>query len=411
MMDLPGPKIRLGELRDAVKLNPGEEVHFTTETVVGNSTELPINYVNLPREIEVGGRIFINDGFVEIRVTSIDDDYEGFSGIVISGGEILSYKGLNCPGTRLTLRPPTENDVKGIGLGIELNVDWFAMSFVRSRRDVEKTRKAIQENGGDQPIVSKIEHGEAVKNIDEIIQASDSVMVARGDLGVELPPWEIPLLQKQIILKARDGGKPVIVATQMLDSMRNKPQPTRAETSDVANAIIDGADAVMLSDETAIGAFPVESVKVMSRIAQTIESESQPQRMIEKRENVSIPDTIGRLVTEASENLLSAAIIVITRSGFSARMISKHRPKARILAVTKDPKIAGRIRLHWGVEILETEWTQDRNELIRRAVLDSIEKGVLTEKDDIIIASGSDLEAMGRTSRIEILRTEDILKI
>ncbi len=200
LFDLPGPKIRIGEVDGSFALTPGDEVHFTTQPVVGDEKELPVSYGNLPREVSVGGSIFINDGLIEVRISSVDDDLKGFTGEIVSGGEVVSHNGVNAPGARLSMRPPTAADLEGIDFGVEI-CDWFAISFVREGDDVERTRQAVARAGGDQPIISKIEHKEAIGNIDGIIEASDGVMVARGDLGIEVPPWEVPLLQKRIIDK------------------------------------------------------------------------------------------------------------------------------------------------------------------------------------------------------------------
>lgn len=408
LADLPGPKIRVGEVDGRVMLKPGEEVHFTTKHVVGDDRELPINYGNLPREVLVGGSLYLNDGLIEVKVASIDEDLQGFHVRVVSGGEVTSHKGVNAPGASLSLRPPTDRDVSGIEFGVELEADWFAISFIRDRRDVENTRDVIGRAGGDQPIISKIEHRDAIDNIDEIVEASDGVMVARGDLGIEVQPWEVPLLQKQIIARCNRVGKPVIVATQMLESMVINPRPTRAEASDVANAILDGADAVMLSEETAVGLYPIEAVKVMNNISVAVE-EQAPHREAGLEKGVPIADVIGSLASRAALTVEPAAIIVVTRSGFSARMVSKHRPKTRILAVARSPKVSRRMRLYWGVEPLDVVWTDDRDELLIRAVEDGLEKGLVGRSDAVMIVSGSTLEAPGRTSTLEVLRIEDIL--
>lgn len=409
LIDFPGPKIRVGEVDGPIMLRPGDEVHFTTQRIVGDLRDLPITYGDLPREVHAGGSLFLSDGLIEVRVTSIDDDLQGFNGRVVSGGEVVSHKGVNAPGAALSMRPPTEKDLRGIEFGVEVSGDWFAMSFIRDRGDVENTRRAIERAGGDQPLISKIEHRDAVENIDEIIDASDGVMVARGDLGIEVPPWEVPLLQKQIIAKCNGAGKPVIVATQMLESMVVNPRPTRAEASDVANAILDGADAVMLSEETAVGLYPIEAVKVMNRISLTVEQQAPRHEAEQPEEGVPIPDVIGGLVSRATETVRPSAIIVVTRSGFSARMVSKHRPRTRILAVAKSPKVGRRMRLYWGVEPLDIVWTDGRDELLIRAVERSLRKGLVGREDVVMIVSGSTLEAPGRTSTMEILRIEDIL--
>jgi len=407
LVDLPGPKIRIGRVEGSVRLVSGDIVHFTTQDVLGNRDELSVSHPGLPLEVSVGGSIYINDGLIEIGVVSIDESLEGFTGRVVSGGEVTRFKGVNAPGAQLSMRPPTEADLEGIAFGVEF-CDWFAASFVRERGDVERVKKAIEEAGGDQPVISKIEHREAVENIDEIVAASDGVMVARGDLGIEIPPWEVPLIQKRIIGRCNEAGKPVIVATQMLESMVVNPRPTRAEASDVANAILDGADAVMLSGETAVGLFPVEAVKVMNKITQTVE-EKAPRIHLERMVEGSIPDVIGQLASQAARAVGPAAIIVVTRSGFSARMVSKHRPRTPILSVARIPEVNRRARLYWGVEPLDVEWAADRNELLVRAVRASVEAGHLARGDSVMIVSGSTLEAPGGTSALEILNVEDIL--
>ena len=407
LVDLQGPKIRIGRVEGRVRLVPRDRVHFTTKDVLGNGSELSVSHPGLPLEVSLGGSIYINDGLIEVRVVSIDKSLEGFTGRVVSGGDVTSFKGVNAPGAQLSMRPPTEADFEGISFGVEF-CDWFAASFVRERGDVEGVKRAIEEAGGDQPVISKIEHREAVENIDEIVEASDGVMVARGDLGIEVPSWEVPLIQKGIIKRCNEAGKPVIVATQMLESMVVNPRPSRAEASDVANAILDGADAVMLSAETAMGLFPVEAVKVMNKITQTVE-EKAPKAYADHPVGGSVPDVIGQLASLAARAVEPAAIIVVTRSGFSARMVSKHRPRTPILSVTRSPGVNRRARLYWGVEPLDVEWADDRNELLVRAVRGSVEAGFLTRGDSVMIVSGSTLEAPGGTSALEILSVEDIL--
>ncbi len=409
LVDLPGPKIRLGEVGGPVWLRQGDLVHFTTEHVVGNKEELPVSYEKLPGEVRVGGSLFINDGAIEVRVVSIDGDLRGFEGRVLSEGEVASNKGVNTPGAALSLRPPTDRDLLGVEFGVEAGADWFAFSFVRDGRDVDNCRRAVAGVGGDQPVISKVEHGEAVENIDEIVEASDGVMVARGDLGIEVAPWEVPLIQKRIIRKCNEAGKPVIVATQMLESMVSSPRPTRAEASDVANAILDGADAVMLSEETATGLFPVEAVRVMNNITLTVERRAPRRRPRYPSEGQPIADVIGGLASLAAAAVNPPAIIVVTRSGFSALMVSKHRPNTRILAVARDERVGRRMRLYWGVEPLDVEWTEDRDELIVRAVERGLEEGKLGMGDAVMVVSGSTLEEPGRTSTLEVLKVGEIL--
>jgi len=408
LVDLPGPKIRLGELSKPIVIEDGASIHFTVDDVVGTKSELPINYENLPNEIHLGGHLFINDGIIDVEVTCIDSDKRGFTGRIISGGEISSRKGINAPGAKLSQAPPTKKDLEGIQFGVEMDCDWFAASFIRSKTDVEAVRASIIEIGGDQPIISKIEHGEAVYNIAEIIESSDGIMVARGDLGIEIPPWEVPLLQKKIIEACNLKGKPVIVATQMLESMMHTPRPTRAEASDIANALLDGTDALMLSGETAVGKYPVEAVRAMNSISWVV------QEQISKRGNgglkgLPLTDVIGDLASRAVEAVEPAAILVVTRSGISALMVSKHRPKASILTVAKDPRISRRMHIYWGVKPINVPWTDDRDELIIRTVNRSLELGYISRRDIIEIVSGSSLIAPGRTTTLEILKVEDIL--
>jgi len=408
LVDLPGPKIRLGELAKPLMLTEGQELHFTTNNVIGNEKELPVSYDLLPCEIISGGHLFINDGIIDMEVTTVDPDKKGFNAKVVSGGEVSSRKGINAPGAELSLCPPTPKDLAGIQFGVEVDCDWFATSFIRSAKDVEAVRKAIKTAGGDQPIISKIEHGDAINNIAEIIDASDGIMVARGDLGIEIPPWDVPLLQKKIIEACNIKGKPVIVATQMLESMMQNPRPTRAEASDVANALLDGADAVMLSGETAVGHHPVETVKVMNSIGQVIQEQISKRNQADMK-GLPLSDIMGDLASRAVESVEPSAIFVVTRSGFSALMVSKHKPKTTILSITKDPRINRRLHMYWGVRPLKIPWTEDRDELIIRGVKRALELGYISRKDVIEVVSGSTLIAPGLTTTLEILKVDDIL--
>ncbi len=407
IVDLPGPKIRLGELDKTYVLEEGDRIHFTTQPMIGNKREMSVSYDKLPSEINVGGYMFINDGIIELEITGLDQDLKGFDAVVSSGGDVSSSKGVNAPGASLSMKPPTVKDLTGIRFGVEMDCDWFAASFIRDASDVEAVNEAVSDAGGDQPVISKIEHGDAVRNIGEIIEASDGIMVARGDLGIEIPPWDVPLLQKKIIAACNRLGKPVIVATQMLESMTHAPRPTRAEASDVANALLDGADAIMLSGETAIGRHPVEAVRVMNNIGWVVQEQITHRESSERGD--LLPNIIGDLAAQAVEAVEASALIVVTRSGFSALMVSTHRPKARILTVSKDPRVSRRMHLYWGVEPLKVPWTDDRDELVIRAVKTSIEEGYIHENDVISIVSGSTLIAPGLTTTLEILSVKDIL--
>ena len=408
LVDLPGPKIRLGQLEAPVELVEGQEVHFTTDDIIGDAEEFPVNYAKLPSEIQEGGHLFINDGIIDFEVMKIDADRKGFTVRVISGGVASSRKGVNAPGAKLSLSPPTEKDIEGIKFGVDVECDWFAASFVRSKKDVDAVSAAINREGGTQPLISKIEHGDAVHNIKEIIEASDGIMVARGDLGIEIPPWDVPLLQKKIIEACNHKGKPVIVATQMLESMTENPRPTRAEASDVANALLDGADAVMLSGETAVGRYPVETVMTMNNIGAVVQEQIHKKEHEEMR-GMPLTDIIGDLATRAVDAVGPAAILVVTRSGMSALMVSKHRPRATILTVAKDPKISRRMNMYWGVKPIAVPWSDDRDELIIRAVNEGLKREYFYRNDVIQVVSGSTLIAPGLTTTLEILKVEDIL--
>lgn len=410
LVDLPGPKIRLGELPAPIVLEEGQILHFTTKNIIGDSNTLPVSYEKLPSEVMLGGHLFINDGAIDVEITSIDEDLKGFSSIVVSGGEVSSRKGINAPGAKLTLKTPTVKDLDGIRFGVDVDCDWFAASFVRTRSDLESVREAIHNFGGDQPIISKIEHRDAIYNINEIIDASDGVMVARGDLGIEIPPWDVPLLQKKIIEYCNQKGKPVIVATQMLESMTQNPRPTRAEASDVANALLDGADAVMLSGETAVGRYPIESVRAMNNIGWVVQ-EQITKRVDTGYKGLPLTDVIGDLAARAVEAVEPSAILVVTRSGISALMVSKHRPKASILTVARDPRISRRTHMYWGVRPIEVPWTDDRDEMIIRSVNVSLDQDFISPTDVIEVVSGSSLISPGLTTTLEILKVEDILKL
>ena len=408
LVDLPGPKIRLGHFEAPIQVVEGQEIHFTTEPILGNAKNFPVNYGKLPEEVQVGGHLFINDGIIDVEVTGIDKDMKGFNVKVVSGGAVSSRKGVNAPGANLTLCPPTPKDLEGIQLGVELGCDWFAASFVRSQNDVEAVRNAITRAGGDQPIISKIEHEDGVHNIAEIIEASDGIMVARGDLGIEIPPWDVPLLQKKIIEACNITGKPVIVATQMLESMIENPRPTRAEASDVANALLDGADAVMLSGETAVGKYPLEAVQTMNSIGSVVQEQIHTKEKMEMK-GLPIKDIIGDLATRAVDAVEPAAILVITRSGKSALMVSKHRPRVLIITVAKDPKISRRMNMYWGVKPIHVPWTDDRDDLIVRVMKEGLKRKLFYRSDIIQIVSGSTLIAPGLTTTLEILKVEDIM--
>jgi len=387
LFDLAGPKIRVGEMNENVVLQENTEVILTTAKIQGTATMIPQLYEELPCRVKKGDTIFIDEGLIQLSVVEIPNEEEIVCQ-VITGGLLRSRRGINVPGADL-IRIPTMKDYKDIKTGIKLGIDYFGLSFVKTREDVERVREIIHDHGEDIPIVSKIETLEATKNFDEILTASDGIMVARGDLGVELLPEKVPLMQKLLIKKCNATGIPVIVATQMLESMIENPRPTRAEASDVANAVLDGADAVMLSGETAIGKYPVQTVKVMNLISSIAEKEI-PHKHIIETESPSAAEVIGECVHLAADKLKLDAILVSTKTGFSSRMISKFRPKPPILATTPYESVYRRLALIWGVIPLLMGGIRDSpDELAYEAVKSAVEAGLLTRENMIIYIAGS----------------------
>jgi len=388
-------------------LREGDAVRFTTENVVGEGLTLPVNYDRLPAEVRPGGRVFINDGLIELTVLKVDGDLRGFDAKVVSGGEASTHKGVNAPGASLSVRPPTEQDVKGIEFGVQAGIDWFAASFIRSRGDVEAVKEAVDAADGDQPVISKIEHGEAITNIDEIISASDGVMVARGDLGIEVPPWEVPLLQKRIIAKCNEAGKPVIVATQMLESMVENPRPTRAEASDVANAILDGADAVMLSAESASGQHPIEAVAMMDRIIREVEKDPYYRKLVDANHlppQATSADAICAALRDAAHTVSAKATITYTSSGFSSMRAARERPEAPILSLTPNASTARRLALVWGVHSVWTNETTDINTMTELACKTALHEGFARPGDNVVIAAGVPFGQPGTTNMLRIAK-------
>ena len=352
LQDLQGPKIRTGALKDhaPITLESGSHVTITPRPIEGNPTLISTTFPGLAREVESGTRILLSDGLIELRVVGVrgkDVDCE-----VVNGGQLGEHKGINLPGIALTIPALTEKDRADLEFGLERGIDMVAVSFVRSADDVRLVKRLIADHGGEVPVIAKLEKPQALENLQEIFEAADGVMVARGDLGVEMPPEKVPVIQKRVIRGSAQWRKPVIIATQMLESMIENPRPTRAEASDVANAIFDGTDAVMLSAETATGRYPREAVAMMSRII--VEAEEHlpdftlPRRRRD-RHSLTVAEAICESISHAAEDLHMGAIAVFTESGNTARMISKYRPKAGIYAFSQAPAVCNRMNLLWGV--------------------------------------------------------------
>jgi pyruvate kinase len=391
---------------EGVSLVSGQEVILTTRPIVGHAGEVPVQYAKLAREVEPGDRILIDDGLLELQVLSTQET--DITCQVITGGLLKSNKGLNLPRASHAIPAITDKDRRDLRFVLEQQVDWVALSFVRHAGEVQELKKMIREMsafGRPVPVVAKIEKPEAVDDIDEIIEAADAIMVARGDLGIETSPEAVPIVQKMIIAKCNAVGKPVITATQMLDSMIRNPRPTRAEASDVANAILDGTDAIMLSGETAVGKYPLESVRTMVRVAQEAERGAL-QGLAKPRPSfgpvASIADAVSHATRETACDLGAAAIITPTISGHTARVISKYRPYCSIIAVTPSPEVQRQLVLYWGVRPLLWRRTESTDEIIAGAVRAAQEQGLVKQGDVVVITAGAAGSGPGTTDIMKV---------
>ncbi len=389
LMDLQGPKIRIGTLKEKAILEPGQKYTITTRDVPGNQKEVHVPFLALPKSVAPGQTILIDDGLIELTVESVTDT--DINTIVVRGGELKDHKGINLPQSTIQTRAITDKDIEDLMFGIDQHVSMIALSFVRSAQDVLDLRKIMEENDADIPIIAKIEKHEAVKNIDSIIEVVNGIMVARGDLGIEIPMAEVPIDQKMIIAKCNAKGIPVITATQMLDSMIRNPIPTRAEATDVANAVFDGTDALMLSGETAFGEYPVKSVETMARIASYTESSTYYKHAIAAKTpkpSLSITDSVAFATTEAARNLKAQAIITATQTGYSARKVSKYKPQLPIYAVTSDKDVIDQLTLSWGVIPVEIGMPSDLDGLIEESINTCINKKFIHTGDLVVITAG-----------------------
>lgn len=411
LLDTKGPEIRLGYLKkEPVILKSGQRVVLTSENIKGTADRLPITYAGLPRDVAPGNSILIADGRIELRVLSINGQEVECE--VVIGGELTSQKGVSLPGVPLNMPAITDRDIQDIHFGIEQGLDFIAASFVRKAADVLAIRRILEEAKAEMDIIAKIESREGVNNLDEIIKVADGIMVARGDLGVGIPVEEVPLVQKAIIEKCNLAGKPVITATQMLESMINNPRPTRAEASDVANAILDGTDAIMLSGETAAGHYPVEAVETMARIARRVE-EALPYEEILRRRGGSLSRTVTDAISHATcttaQDLEAAAIITSTQTGYTAKMVSKYRPKAPIIAVTPEPRVLRKLALVWGVQPLLVGRTRDTDSVIASAIEVSLSADLIKPGDLVVITAGVPVGVHGTTNLLKVHTVGDIL--
>ena len=405
MLDTKGPEMRLGKFAAGkVQLVAGKKLILTADQdFVGDETKVAVSHKGLCTEVKPGDTILLSDGLVSLTVEEIQGT--DIVTTIMNSGIMGTLKRVAAPGVSVNLPPLSDRDVKDVIFGISQDMDFIAASFVQRADDVNAIRKVITDNNGKMEIISKIENMEGVDNIDEIIEASDGIMVARGDLGVEIPAEDVPLIQKMIINKCNAAGKPVIVATQMLESMINNPRPTRAEASDVANAIMDGTDAIMLSGETASGDYPEEAVKTMNKIANRIESSLQYNALLLNKGIALQPtttDAISHATVQVAYEIDAKAIVTPTESGYTTKMVSKYRPKAPIIAVAPDEKTARSLNLRWGVyPIIGSRWS-DTDEMIIGSVQNSVEAGYLTSGDLVVVTAGITLGAPGNTNMIKV---------
>ncbi|MDO3408851.1 pyruvate kinase [Saccharibacillus sp. CPCC 101409] len=405
LLDTKGPEIRTGKIAvEPLDLVEDEYITLTTEEIAGDKNRLSVSYVDLPKDVSVGSTILIDDGLIGLTVTEVEGTE--IKCRIVNGGQIKSRKGVNVPGVSISLPGITEKDTNDIVFGIEQGIDFIAASFVRKASDVLEIRELLKKHDAEYiQIISKIENQEGVDNLDEILEVSDGLMVARGDLGVEIPAEEVPLVQKQMIEKCNRAGKPVITATQMLDSMQRNPRPTRAEASDVANAILDGTDAIMLSGETAAGKYPMESVQTMARIAEKAESAMANRDILKKQSEAqqkSVTESISQSVAHAAWNLDVKAIVTSTQSGVTARMISKYRPVAPIIAVTTHDQTLRRLALAWGVTPVKGEVAESTDELFESALQGAKHSGLVKKGDLVVITAGVPLGRSGSTNLIKV---------
>jgi pyruvate kinase len=405
LQDLGGPKIRVGEItRESVDLRPGDSFVITTSVVPGNWERVSVNYPDLPAEVEVGDVVLLAEGSIELQITAIRGNE--IETRVIVGGPLSSHKGVNLPSRSLKIPALTEKDEADLEFGLRHGVDWTALSFVRRPEDLRRVKQIMTKFKKTVPLIAKIEKHEAIENIDAIIEEVDGVMIARGDLGLETPLERVPLLQKMLIGKMNTTGKPVITATQMLRSMVENPRPTRAETADVANAILDGTDAIMLSEETASGQYPLAAVRVMARIAEETEKQLPYEELLTRKQSHregSVTDGIGHAACIMASDLEAAAIIAATQSGSTARLISRFRPRAPVFAMTPQETTYRCLNLSWGVVPVKIEPLQDSEDLFAQVREFALRRRMARPGQVVIVTAGVPLGGAGTTNMIKAM--------
>lgn len=408
LLDTKGPEVRTGKVpEEGIILENGSVYSLDTDlSLLGNQQRVGITYADLWRKVKLGGHILIDDGQLDLEVTSVDN--EVIQTIIRNGGVLKSQKGVNVPGALNDLPAVTERDIEDIRFGISQGIDFIAASFTRKAINVLDVRRVVEEMDAEVHIIAKIESQEGLNNLDTILEVADGLMVARGDLGVEIPVEEVPIRQKEMIRKCNLLGKPVIVATQMLDSMIRQPRPTRAEASDVANAILDGTDAIMLSGETAAGLFPVESVRMMDKISKRTEQTSLNNQLTRHHQR-NVAESISFASYTIAKDLEAAAILTPTHSGLTARMISKYHPSALIVAATPFATTARKLALQWGVQSMLVPQSLGTDEMLSLAVNTSLNKNFIHAGDVVVITAGVPIGKVGSTNMIKVQVMGNIL--
>jgi len=407
LLDTKGPEIRTGLVpNEGVILESGARFTLDNDERVGSSERVSVSYENLWREVYPGAHILLDDGLIDLEVEAVQEGKIVTK--IINGGLLKSRKGVNVPGIPIKLPALIQKDIDDIKFGLQAGIDFIAASFVRRAADILEVRKIVEDANADVKIIAKIENEEGIANVDEILEVADGIMIARGDLGVEIPVEDVPIYQKEIIKKCNSLGKIVIVATQMLDSMIRQPRPTRAEASDVANAILDGTDAIMLSGETAAGLYPVEAVKIMDKIARKIESIYFKSNVAPKK-GQNIAEAIGHASNTIANDLNASAIITPTQSGITARMISRYRPKALIIAATPYPSTARSLALNWGVHSIIVPETTGTDELLSIAVTRALDENLIKTGDIVVLTAGVPVGKVGTTNLIKVQVVGNVL--
>ena len=403
LQDLPGPKIRVGDIPEpGLKLEVGNIVILTTQHVEEDSERVPVSYKNFSEEVKEGDRILLADGVMELKVKGVRGSEIECD--VVIGGVLTSHKGINLPTASIGVPSLTNKDREALLFGLKNKVDYVAVSFVRTVDDILKVKDIIQQEKKDTPVIAKIEKHEAIEHIDALIEAADGIMVARGDLGVEIPLEMVPSIQKKLIQRANTFGKPVITATQMLYSMVHSPRPTRAEATDVANAVLDGTDAVMLSEETAIGRYPVSAVRFVSSIISDAERGYPHDRYLQREYEKEVSESVAHASCVLAEHLSASAIIAHTQSGMTAKHISRFRPKRAILALSPRLDTARRLTLFWGCLPQMVLDNRDTDDMIEKAAIAALESGYVTKGQIVVITAGHPMHVPGTTNMLRVKR-------